>query len=131
MRLLPGLAVLPFCLAGAGLAEPLPFDGRWGWDVAACAYAPGESDMVPTVIANGTIRYYESHCTIDSVEPLAREDGAAWVVGMSCGGEGETWKAQSILAIDDGAGERRRQLIDIDLLSGLVTARQDCDWTAP
>ena len=128
MRLLTGLALLPL-LAGAALAESLPFDGRWGWAVDTCAFKPGDSDMVPTVIADGAIQYYESYCTIDSVVPLVREDGAAWTVAMSCGGEGETWSAKSIFAIDDGAGERRRQLIDIDLESGFVTVRQDCDWT--
>lgn len=130
MRLLPGLALLPL-LAAVAHAEPLPFDGRWGWNVDTCAYKPGESDMVPVVIADGEIRYYESLCTIDSIAPLAREDGSAWTVKMSCGGEGETWTEESILAIDDGAGERRRQLIDIDKESGSVTVRQDCDWTGP
>jgi hypothetical protein len=130
MRLLPGLALLPF-FAAAAHAEPLPFDGRWGWNVDTCAYEPGESDMVPLVIADGEMRYYESLCTIDSVAPLAREDGSAWTVKMSCGGEGETWTEKSIIALDDGAGERRPQLIDIDTESGSVTVRQDCDWTAP
>ena len=128
MKRLWGLAALPL-IAGAALGEPLPFDGRWGWNVEACAYEPGESDMVPTVIANGEILYYESLCTIESVEPIGGEGGSAWRVGLACGGEGETWTKESILAIDDGAGERRRQLIDIDIESGFVAVRQDCDWT--
>lgn len=129
MRLIAGLILVPF-LAGGALAQPLPFDGRWGWNVDACAYKAGESDMVPVVIANGEIQYYESHCTIERIEPVGLDGGTAWRVEMACGGEGETWTAESILAIDDGAGERRRQLIDIDMDSGAVTVRQDCDWTA-
>jgi len=130
MRRLAVLAALPL-IAGAALAEPLPFDGRWGWNVDTCALARGESDMVPAVIANGEILYYESLCTIESLEPIGGEGGSAWRVSLSCGGEGETWTEESILAIDDGAGERRRQLIDIDTESGSVTVRQDCDWIAP
>ncbi len=119
------IVALSFC-AGAALAEPMPYDGRWGFGLDACALEPGESDMVPTVIADGEIDYYESHCTIDSSEPLGSPDGSAWRVTLSCEGEGETWTSESIFAIDDGAGERPRQWIDIDVASGSVIVRQEC-----
>ena len=86
MKRLSGLAALPL-IAGAALAEPLPFDGRWGWNVEACAYEPGESDMVPTVIANGEILYYESLCTIESVEPIGGEGDEAVRTEEGCGGD--------------------------------------------
>jgi hypothetical protein len=120
------VAAMASLIPGAAFAEPMPYDGRWGFGLDTCALKPGESDMVPTVIADGEIDYYESYCTIDSSEPIGSPDGAAWRVKLSCGGEGETWTSESIFAIDDGAGERPRQWIDIDVASGSVIVRQEC-----
>jgi hypothetical protein len=120
------LPILPV-LAGAALAEERPFDGRWGLDAETCERAPGTSDVVPAVIANDEIQYYESHCRIEAVEPIGGENTSAWRVRMTCSGEGETWASESIFAIDHGTGDRRRQLIEIDLEYGFVDVRQACD----
>jgi hypothetical protein len=114
-------------LAGAAFAAERPFDGRWGLDAEACGLAPGSSDLVPVVIANDEIQYYESHCRIEAVEPIGGENTSAWRVRMTCSGEGETWTSESIFAIDYGTGDRRRQLIEIDLEAGFVDVRQACD----
>jgi len=120
-----GLVLLPL-LGGLAAAGPLPFEGRWGWTEEACDLRPGESDMVPMEIADGEISYYESHCTIDRVEPVGSGDGSAWTVTTRCTGEGETWTSRSIFAVDDRGDDRRRQLVDIDLGTGFVVVRQDC-----
>ncbi len=124
-------ALLAFALllpAASAMAEPLPFEGRWAYDLAACAVKPGESDMVPTIIANGRIDYYESSCTIDSAEPIGGGEGSAWTVKTTCSGEGETWSSESIFAVEDMGDETRpRQWIDIDLGSGFVIVRRACD----
>jgi hypothetical protein len=104
-----------------------PFDGRWGFDPDACALQPGESDLVPTVIAHDEIQYYESHCRIETVEPIGGAESSAWRVRLSCSGEGETWTSEEIFAIDYGIDGRRRQLIEIDLEDGFVVVRQACD----
>lgn len=122
--ILPPILVLS--VVGAAGAER-PFDGRWGLDAGSCPLQPGESDLVPTVIANDEIHYYESHCRIESVEPIGGENTAAWRVRLSCSGEGETWASEQIFAIDYGTGERRRQLVEIDLEYGTVVVRQACD----
>jgi hypothetical protein len=122
--ILPPILVLS--VVGAAGAER-PFDGRWGLDAESCALQPGESDLVPTVIADDEIHYYESHCRIESVEPIGGENTAAWRVRLACSGEGETWTSEEIFAIDYGAGERRRQLVEIDLEYGTVVVRQACD----
>lgn len=113
-------------LAGAARAETLPFDGRWGWTAEACDLAPGESDMVPIEIGDETIDYYESACTIGRVEPVGSGDGSAWTVTTTCSGEGETWTAQSIFAIDDRGDGSPRKLIEIDLEAGYAIVRQEC-----
>ena len=120
--------ILPMLiLAWAASAVERPFDGRWGFDAEACALEPGSSDLVPTVIANDEIQYYESHCRIEAVEPIGGENTSAWRVRMTCSGEGETWTSESIFAIDHGTGDRRRQLIEIELADGFVDVRQACD----
>lgn len=122
------LAVALLLPAGAIAAEPLPFEGRWAYDLESCSVQPGESDMVPTIIADGRIDYYESSCTIDSVEPIGSGNGSAWTVKLSCGGEGETWSSESIFAVEDMGDETRpRQWVDIDLASGFVIVRRACD----
>jgi hypothetical protein len=125
------LAVITFpillLLTGAASAVERPFDGRWGLDAESCALAPGTSDLVPTVIANDEIQYYESHCRIEAVEPIGGENTSAWRVRLSCSGEGETWTSNEIFAIDYGNEGRRRQLIEIDLEDGFVVVRQACD----
>jgi hypothetical protein len=121
--------ILPMLLllAASASAAERPFDGRWGLDAETCALAPGTSDLVPAVIANDEIQYYESHCRIEAVEPIGGENTSAWRVRMTCSGEGETWTSESIFAIDYGTGDRRRQLIEIDLEAGFVDVRQACD----
>jgi hypothetical protein len=125
------LAVITFpmllVVAGAASAAERPFDGRWGLDAETCALAPGTSDLVPAVIANDEIQYYESHCRIEAVEPIGGENTSAWRVRLACSGEGETWTSEEIFAIDYGADQRRRQLIEIDLEDGFVVVRQACD----
>ena len=79
------------------------------------------------MIANDEIDYYESHCRLETVEPIGGENTSAWRVRMTCSGEGETWTSESIFAIDHGTGDRRRQLIEIDLEHGFVDVRQACD----
>lgn len=125
----PAVILLPILVlsAVAASAAERPFDGRWGFDAESCALQPGESDLVPTVIANDEIRYYESHCRIESVEPIGGENTAAWRVQLSCSGEGETWTSEEIFAIDYGTDGRPRQLIEIDLEYGMVVVRQACD----
>lgn len=126
MRLAVIILPMLLLLAGAAAAER-PFDGRWGFDVEACAAEPGTTDRVPTVIANDEIQYYESHCRIERVEAIGGGEGAAWRVRLSCSGEGETWTSDEIFAIDYGIDGRRRQLIEIDLAYGTVAVRQACD----
>jgi len=121
LLLLSGLFALP-----ASAAE-LPFAGRWGYDPAVCATSPGESDLIPTIIANGEIQYYESQCRVETIEPIGGENGSAWRVRMACAGEGETWTTNAIFAIDTGYDQRRRQLVEIDLDTGFVTVQQACD----
>jgi len=121
--ILPMLALL----TGAAASAERPFDGRWGFDAAACAAEPGTTDAVPTVIANDEIQYYECLCRIDSVEPIGGAESSAWTVRLACSGEGGTWTSEEIFAIDYGIDGRRRQLIEIDLAYGTVTVRQACD----
>ena len=109
------------------LAEGRPFDGRWGWTAEDCALQPGDSDLVPIEIGNDEMHYYESHCRLDAVEPVGGEATAAWRVTRTCMGEGETWSDEVLLALEYGADERRRQLIEIGLGDGSVTVRQACD----
>ena len=125
----PAVIIFPMLLflAGAASAVERPFDGRWGFDAEACTLQPGESDLVPTVIAHDEIQYYESHCRIETVEPIGGAESSAWRVRLSCSGEGETWTSEEILAIDYGIDGRRRQLIEIDLEDGFVVVRQACD----
>ena len=125
----PLVIVLPILLviAGAAPAEERPFDGRWGLDAETCLLAPGASDLVPAVIANDEIDYYASHCRIEAVEPIGGENTSAWRVRMTCSGDGETRTSESIFAIDHRAGDRRRQLIEIELEDGFVDVRQACD----
>ncbi len=126
MRACAAALVLAPLFAGTALAEPMPFDGRWGWDAAACAIGPGEGDGVPIEIGDGVIRYYESECSIDRVVPLGNGAGPAWTVTTTCSGEGETWTSDSIFAIDDRGEDNPRQLVELDLEAGFVVIRQDC-----
>jgi hypothetical protein len=121
------LLTMVLLVAGTASAAERPFDGRWGLDAEACALAPGASDLVPVVIANDEIQYYESHCRIEAVEPIGGENTSAWKVRMTCSGEGEAWTSESIFAIDHGTADRRRQLVEIDLEYGVVTVQQACD----
>jgi hypothetical protein len=127
MRLAAIILPILLVLAAPASATERPFDGRWGFDAEACALQPGASDLVPTVIANDEIQYYESHCRIEAVEPIGGEGTSAWRVRLSCSGEGETWTSEEIFAIDYGIDQRRRQLIEIDLEDGFVVVRQACD----
>lgn len=126
MRVLPTALILVPLAAGAALAEPGPFDGRWGWDAAACAIGPGEGDGVPIEIGDGAIRYYESECSIDRVVPLGNGSGPAWTVTTTCSGEGETWTSESVFAIEDRGGDTPRRLIELDMEAGFVVVREDC-----
>ena len=127
MRLAAIILPILLVLAAPASATERPFDGRWGFDAEACALEPGSSDLVPTVIADDEIQYYESHCRIEAVEPIGGEGTSAWRVRLSCSGEGETWTSEEIFAIDYGIDQRRRQLIEIDLEDGFVVVRQACD----
>ncbi len=104
-----------------------PLDGRWAFEADICANEPGSGDLIPTVIHDGKIDYYESHCDILEITQIG-EQGSAWRVRMTCRGEGEVSTAESIFAIDHGNNERRRQLIEIDLADGIVVVSQACDW---
>ncbi len=104
-----------------------PFDGRWAFDAEICANEPGSGDLIPTVINDGKIEYYESECEILEVTQIGAQ-GSAWRVRTTCRGEGEVWTGESIFAIDHGNNERRRQLIEIDLAEGIVVVSQACDW---
>lgn len=125
-RTLPA-ALLPL-LAAAPAAAHGPFDGRWGFNVEACSAEPGTSDLVPTEIHGNEIQYYESRCTVDDLVPIGGEGSQAWRVKLTCSGEGETWTGDEIFAIDIGTGASRPQLIEIDMETGMVIARQACDW---
>ena len=117
--LLIAVFVVPALAAG-------PLDGRWAYDAEICANEPGSGDLVPTVIHDGKIDYYESHCEILEINHIGAQ-GSAWRVRSTCSGEGEVWTGESIFAIDHGNNERRRQLTEIDLADGIVMVSQACD----
>lgn len=104
-----------------------PLDGRWGFDAEACAADPQTSDIIPTVIADGRIEYYESACEIVELTPIGGENTSAWRAKLNCGGEGEVWTEDEIFGIDEGGGTKPRQLIEIDMETGGVTVRLACD----
>jgi len=118
-KLVSSVALLLMTAAPAIAAEP--FEGSWAYD---CSIPAG--DLVPTVIKDGRIIYYESECDIGSVTPIGSA-GQAWTVTASCAGEGETWERDMMLATElDNNGEPV-QLIEVDLDDGYVVARRRCD----
>ena len=120
MRKLTTAAALVVAIASPAFAAE-PYEGSWAYD---CTIAAG--DLVPTVIKDGRIIYYESECDIDSVTPIGTGD-QAWKVTASCQGEGETWDRNMMLAVEQGNEGEPVQLIEIDLDEGYVIANDRCD----
>lgn len=98
-----------------------PFEGSWAYD---CEMAAG--DLVPTVIADGQVLYYESECSIDDVAAIGSGD-QAWNLKMTCAGEGEEWTRIVLFAVERGNQGEPLQLIEVDLEAGYVLARDRCD----
>lgn len=118
MRKLVSSVALLVMTAPAFAAEP--FEGSWAYD---CSIPAG--DLVPTVIKDGKIVYYESECDIGSVTPVGTA-GQAWKVTASCAGEGETWDRNMMLAVEVGNEGEPVQLIEVDLDAGYVVANRRC-----
>ena len=118
-KLVSSVALLLMAATPALAAEP--FEGSWAYD---CTIPAG--DLVPTVIKDGRIIYYESECDIDSVTAIGTDD-QAWKVTASCQGEGETWDRNMMLAVERGNEGEPVQLIEIDLDEGYVIANDRCD----
>ena len=97
-----------------------PFDGSWAFD---CEIPAG--DLIPTVIKDRKITYYESECDIGTVTPIGSRD-QAWTVTASCAGEGETWDRTILFAMERGNEGEPIQLIEVDLDDGYVVARKRC-----
>ncbi|SDB43939.1 hypothetical protein [Bauldia litoralis] len=117
--LLSSVALLALTSAPA-LAE-FPFEGEWAYD---CEIAAG--DLVPTVIADGRVLYYESECSIDNVAAIGAGD-QAWNLKLSCAGEGDEWQRNVLFAVELGNEGEPLQLIEVDLDDGYVLARDRCD----
>ncbi|MCB1497447.1 MAG: hypothetical protein KDJ86_16830 [Bauldia sp.] len=118
-KLVSSIALLVMTAAPAFAADP--FDGAWAYDCQA-----NNGDIVPTVIKDRRIIYYESECDIGTVTPIGAAD-QAWTLAASCAGEGETWDRNILLAMERGDDGEPVQLIEVDLDDGYVVARRRCD----
>ncbi|MCW5715607.1 MAG: hypothetical protein KIT43_13940 [Bauldia sp.] len=117
-------------LAASGIASAATLDGRWSYIAAECAAEISDAILVIDTVA-GTMRYWESECTLTMLQPFGTFE-TAWRVQMGCTGEGEFWDRDAIFAIDvpaDGDGTPR--LIEIDLTDGYVVTRAWCGEAAP
>lgn len=116
-------------LAATGIASAETLDGRWALYAEGCGEQFNDGILVIDTAA-GTLRYWESECTLTALTPIGVGE-AAWRTTMSCAGEGETWQRDAILAIDvplDGVGTAR--LVEIDITDGYVVSHVRCA-TAP
>ncbi|MCC6737181.1 MAG: hypothetical protein IT534_13790 [Bauldia sp.] len=117
-------------LATAGIANAAAIDGRWSLFAADCTAEL--SDAILTVdTAAGTLRYWESECTITNLTAIGTFE-SVWQLEMSCSGEGDTWQRTALLAVDiplDGDGSPR--LIEVSLDDGFVVSRAWCGPVAP
>ncbi|MGV8841101.1 MAG: hypothetical protein ACWA6X_12450 [Bauldia sp.] len=117
------MASLGFLLS-AGIVAAETLDGRWTLVPGAC---DGVTDNVLTIdTAAGTLRYWESVCTITSLTPIGTFE-MAWRLNASCSGEGDTWVREAIFGVsppfDVGA---LAQLVEIDTVDGFVITRTYC-----
>lgn len=71
-------------IASPVLAAPPAYVGSWGLDRDGCR---AEGDMVPTVIREDSIEFYDTACDLESLV----QKGRTWTGKAVCSGEGETW----------------------------------------
>lgn len=81
------------CLAIAAIpsiasAQAPDINGLWAHNGSGCDRS-APTDLVPILIEDGRISFYESACTISSLEPIGF--GTASMMTLTCSGEGESW----------------------------------------
>lgn len=85
MRCLLALACI--LTSTASFAQNPPYLGDWTTQTTACPRDSREYGESIVVIRPQTLTFYESRCTVGSVE---RQGPAAWMITATCTGEGET-----------------------------------------
>lgn len=93
---------LAFTLAAALLAAPAMAQtgsiiGLWAHPGGPCdRNAPTE--LVPVLVENRAISFYESGCTIDGAELTGV--GSSLKLDLTCSGEGDTWATGALAMVD-------------------------------
>lgn len=92
-------ALLPaLLLATPAMAEP--WQGIWSADPVWCVNAGQIGSVTPAPIALSATELlgYENSCAIEGVQAM---DGLnAWVLGLSCQGEGESYQEDRLVMVD-------------------------------
>lgn len=113
----------------AGLAEAapqqqqIPFVGRWHFGNPDTCAKDYRGEDVAMEISPKTLRFYESHCTARSIRKLS---DIAVRLRLTCGGEGETWRTDTMLTLVDKTDLHEEMLLRVELDSGHVTAYRRC-----
>lgn len=112
-------------MAMASAASAQTLDGIWALDVEACGGPGFDPGTMVIDTAARTASFYESECTFDVLEPIGTQQ-SAWRAMLTCSGEGETWQAKSIFAIDAPFDGSPIRLVEIALEDGFVIGRYAC-----
>ena len=95
------LAILALSLAAPAAAQSPDWAGVWAYDPDICQWADqiGEHDPAPVGITETKIIGLENICDITSVTDSGTD--AAWLLTLSCSGEGEHYQDTTILMLED------------------------------
>lgn len=118
-------ALSAMVLAAASPAAAASIDGVWALNAADCATSAFEPGEMVVNVADGSFDFYESSCVVDRWDAVGIQE-TAWYATLTCQGEGMTWSAKALFALDvpsDGGFER---LIEVDLDDGYVIGRYRC-----
>lgn len=88
-------------LLGGLLASPAlagPITGIWAYEPGGTCDRTAPTDLVPILIEEGAVRFYESSCDIVEAEPVGV--GNALSLRLACSGEGQTWASTALILVD-------------------------------
>jgi hypothetical protein len=121
-----GLITLSIAALGNGIAvaaDANPFVGRWQWDGPETCARSYDIDNVALQITPGRLIFYENSCAIGSMHRLGE---GSYRLRLTCRGEGEVERTETILALLKKSKVNDELLLRIEPASGFVLAYRRC-----
>jgi hypothetical protein len=118
----------------AALPEPayseqasMPFVGRWRWSgPETCAKDFSGEGIAMEITRDRRLVFYESRCSVTSMRRLEKN---SYRFRLTCRGEGEVNRTETMLVLMEKSAVSEELLLRIELNTGFVIAYRKCEGT--